>query len=266
MAVEEPAFRLYVDEVGNSSTKDISDKGRYLSLSGVILRRGAVWRRLDAQLEEFKRVHFPFHSDENPVVLHRQKMVVARKPFLCLKRKAKKNRVWGDLLDIIRQTPFKVVTVGIDKKTHVERHGPRAWDPYDFCMMTLVERYILFLQGESSVGDVMVEARTPWADQRLASSFKRAYAMGSSFLNKGTYIQRLTSAELKIKSKRENEPGLQLVDQLAAPSDKMLRARNGIAVDDGKDLDRAIVRILRDEKYRRSRTGRVDGYGLVWIV
>lgn len=257
---------MYVDEVGNSSTRDTSDQGRYLSLSGVILRRGATWRSLEHRFEEFKRVHFHSHSPENPVVLHRQKMVVARKPFLCLKRRAKKNRVWGDLFDIIRQTPFKVITVGIDKKVHVERHGPRAWDPYDFCMMALVERYIMFLQGESSVGDVMVEARTPWADQRLASSFKRAYARGSSFLGKGTYVQRLTSAEIKIKSKRENEPGLQLVDQIAAPSDKMLRAKNGVVVGDGKDLDRAIVRMLLDEKYRRSSTGRIEGYGLVWIA
>lgn len=270
MPVGDHIYRLYVDEVGNASTNDLSDTGRYLSLSGVIIKQGSDWECLRDEFHEFKERHFIHHSSENPIVLHRQKMVAGKPPFRCLHRKKKHDRVWSDLLSIIRRTPFTVITTGIDKKPHIKKHGANAWDPYDYCMLALMQRYVMFLGSRSARGDVMVESRASNSDKRLAEAFRRIYDKGCGRMSREIYLARLTSSSLKVKSKRINDPGLQLVDLVASPSDKMLRGRNGVVIDECKHiaLDREIVRVLlKNGKYRTSNPPdcRLDGFGLVWI-
>jgi hypothetical protein len=70
-------------------------------------------------------------------------------------------------------------TVVIDKLKHSQRYQVWRFDPYHYCLAILVERYVLWLRAQKSVGDVMAESRGGKEDRRLKDSFNRVFTGGS---------------------------------------------------------------------------------------
>ena len=156
------------------------------------------------------------------------------------------------------------MTVVIDKAEHLSRYQVWRYDPYHYCLEVLIERYVLWLRRRNQTGDVMAEVRGGKHDRRLERSFTHLHKTGSSFVKQMHFERHLTSASLKMKPKSANVAGLQIADLLAHPSAGYIRhiihtapAPSGFAA--------RITQILIDQKYYRSESGKIDGYGVKWL-
>lgn len=250
-------YRIYIDEVGNADMgSSANENHRFLSLTGIIVDLDHVATRVHPEMEALKQKYFSSHPDE-PVIFHRAEMVNAKHPFEPLKDATTKAAFDGELLSLLQQWDYRVVTVCIDKKKHRETYKVWRFDPYHYCLAVLMERFVFFLDGVDAQGDAMAESRGGKEDMRLKSSFENLVTSGSDFLTSDRFLARLTSRQLKVKSKHNNIAGLQLADLIAHPS------RNEI-LDEQKLLGRPIapfasrvIQLLQGKYYQKG--GRVYG-------
>lgn len=160
-------YRFYVDEVGNSDLGASHDPNhRYLSLTGVIMELGYVDATVFPALEALKRKYFGSHPDE-PIILYRKELVNKKQSFSVLNDPAVEGAFNAELIALLQNLEYVVITAVIDKLEHKQRYQVWQNDPYHYCLTVLVERYALWLRAKGAVGDVMAESRGKKEDQRL---------------------------------------------------------------------------------------------------
>lgn len=255
---------MYVDEVGNPgmNAKALPNE-RYLSLTGVMIELEHVRDVVGPTIEALKQTHFHPHPDD-PMILHRKELVNKKPPFAALNDPVVEAAFNADLLLLIRDLDYKVVTVTIDKLEHQQRYGQWAAHPYHYCMLALLERFCHFLRFAPGVGDVMAESRGGGEDLALKQAFRDVYERGTMFVRAEMLQAHLTSRELKVRPKSANVAGLQLADVIAHPSlAASLARKNNHALP--ANFGGRIAEILEELKYRRAWNGRIPGWGRVWL-
>jgi hypothetical protein len=257
-------YRMYIDEVGNSDLSASADPNhRYLSLTGVIFDLNYVSSIVFPSVEDLKARYFHSHPDE-PVILHRKELVNKKPPFAVLQNPTIEDAFNRDLLRLLTELDYVVITAVIDKLEHSNRYRTWRFDPYHYCLTVIVERYVLWLDGHNAHGDVLAESRGGKEDRRLKDSFERVYEKGSDFMRPEQFAARLTSRQLKVKNKSNNIAGLQIADLIAHPSYRacmLRRERKELPTNFGGQ----IARILEAQKYHRSPSGYIDGWGRKWL-
>lgn len=250
-------YRMYVDEVGNSDLESSSNPlHRFLSLTGVIIDLDYVSKSLYPQMEELKTDFFKSHPDD-PIILHRKEIMNGKPPFEVLRDDKIRERFNKTILNYLSTWEYTVISVCLDKKSHMETYKVWRYDPYHYCLALLLERYTFFLEQHFTVGDVMAESRGGKEDRRLKESFNNLWNEGTEFLEPERFQESFTSRQLKVKPKSNNISGLQLADLIAHPS------RNEI-LDEFGFLDRPlppfgskIIDILQSKYYRHD--GKIFG-------
>jgi hypothetical protein len=258
-------YRMYIDEIGNSDLgASLDPNHRYLSLTGVIVSLAYVGTDLNPRIEDLKRRYFGSHPDD-PVILHRKDMVNQRGPFVGLQEPAVRDAFDAELMALIRDLDYVVITAVIDKLAHLRQYHAWVYDPYHYCLTILMERYARWLAEHNVRGDVMAESRGKREDMRLKAEFSRIYLDGTASIPHAYFVRWLTSSQLKVKPKSANVSGLQLADLIAHPSFICTKARH-----DGQNLPvnfgGQAAQILEATKYRRRVwDGRIVGYGTKWL-
>jgi len=169
------------------------------------------------------------------------------------------------LLHFLDSQDYLLVTVVIDKKSHIERYGAAAYHPYHYCLAVLLERYCGFLNHFHAQGDVMAESRGRREDQQLRAAYHRVYENGTYF-HEAEFFQRvLTSKEIKLKPKSANSAGLQLADLLAYPCKQEILAAERKIEDPGDVFGKEVGRRIEAKYNRHYLDGRVWGYGKVLL-
>lgn len=254
-------YRIYIDETGNPDL-DSSDNQlhRYLGLTGIIIDLDESKNVLTKGLNDLKNEYFSIEYDE-PIILHRKDIVKKKPPFDCLKDPDIEKKFNTDLLRLLDIVNYKVITVVIDKLEHRQKYQVWRYDPYHYCLATLIERFVLFLETVNCKGDAMAESRGGKEDRRLKDSFRKLYDEGSSFISKDRFEQSLTSSQLKVKPKSSNIAALQVADLIAHPSRLDVLENLGNIPYREDIFGRKITKLLIEKKYDRSRIGRIDGYG-----
>ena len=238
-------YRIYIDEVGNPDLECSDNPNhRFLSLSGVILELGYVQQVLQPQMEALKAKLFFSHPDD-PVIFHRKEMLNAKPPFERLKDGAVRHEFDEELLALLERWHYTVISVCLDKKRHKETYATWRYDPYHYCLAVLIERFVFFLGRENCRGDAMAESRGGKEDVRLKKSFARLWEQGTEFVAPGQFQERLTSRQLKVKTKPNNIAGLQLVDLLAHPSRHEILWENHLAEREPAPFAQRIIAILQ---------------------
>ena len=217
-------YRMYIDEVGNSDLgASDSPNHRYLSLTGVIFDLIYVQEVVFPEVENLKKRYFNSHPDE-PVILHRKEIVNKRPPFDNLLDPTVEEAFNADILSLLANLEYTVISVLIDKLEHKNRYQTWRYDPYHYCLKILIERYVLWLQKQGSVGDVLAESRGGKEDRRLKDSFERVYNNGTEYIKPKMFSIYLASQQLKVKLKSNNIAGLQVADLIAHPSYRAILA------------------------------------------
>ena len=254
-------YRIYIDEVGNHDLVNADNPNiRFLSLTGVILELGYVEKVLHPQMENLKKVFFGSHPDE-PIIFHRKELMNAKHPFKVLSDPAKRVKFDKELLKLLQEWDYSVITVCIDKKKHSDTYSTWKYDPYHYCLEVLIERYIFFLDSVNTCGDVMAESRGGKEDRRLKDAFNKLYNNGNNFISHERFASRLTSCQLKVKSKANNISGLQLADLIAHPSRNEILMENGHRNDPLPGFGERVSKILKYKYYQRN--GQIYGKKLI---
>jgi hypothetical protein len=242
---DQPRYRLYIDEVGNSDLESSDNPNhRFLSLTGVILDLPYVARILHPQMERLKTEFFGSHPDE-PVIFHRKEMINAKHPFETLKDKDVLRSFDAKLLDFLKSWDYTVMTVCLDKKNHKETYSIWRYDPYHYCLAVLLERFVFFLNRKRRFGDVMAESRGGKEDDRLKKSFSRLFEQGTQFVSPLQFQNALSSRQLKVKPKANNVSGLQLADLVAHPSRNEILNEHGLLGREIAPFARSVITILQ---------------------
>lgn len=256
-------YRLYIDEVGNHDMNpNLGDNERFLSLFGVIVNGQYMADVIQPDIRQVKREFFQSDPDD-PVIFHRKEITRFQGPFSPLGRdKAIRDKFGNTMLALFEKWEYVALLVTIDKRAHFNTYSVWRYEPYHYCLATILERFILYLRSRKLRGDVMIEARGTGPDQKLAKSFRRLVDNGTDYIPASRMQQCLTSHEIKLKNKKADIAGLQLADLLAHAAHYAHLAEHGLVTRQTSEYSRSVADILRAKKYDRDRRGgKIAGYG-----
>lgn len=258
-------YRLYIDEVGTDDVQSVSeDNERYLSLTGVAMQVNEARDKLAPVLASVKAAVFD-HDPDDPIILHRKKIVRSTGSFSCLREQERRDQFDALILAAMADCEYRVITALIDKKAMLAKWRWTNKQPYHYLMEVMVEKYVQFLERKNAIGDIMPEGRLGKKDERLQSAFIKVKAQGTYYVSRDRMKARIPSSNLKFRYKRDNVAGLQLADLLAHPSHMIIRQFMGHEVTLGS-FCKQVEALLKSQKYDRSpSTGAVVGYGMKWL-
>ncbi|TFL17251.1 DUF3800 domain-containing protein [Jannaschia formosa] len=253
-------YRLYLDEHGTDSMTrlDLPQK-RYLSLTGVMMRVDHARDYLVPALSRIKADILDEDPDA-PICLHRADIRQSKGPFQPLSDGATRLRFDEQLLRVMRDAEYIVITVFLDKLGMDGMFHWKRTHPYHFLMEVMVEKYTLCLQARNATGDIMPEARGKHQDKALQDEFTRVRTHGTRYVTQSRISTFIPSRNLKFRTKKDNVAGLQLCDLLAHPSHFTIRQNLKHPVTLG-DFAERVSEILASQKYNRSAYGKVWGWG-----
>lgn len=260
-----PTIRMYVDENGNYNLhEDLDqDSNRFLCLTGVVMRL----ETHDVLTEQLDDLKLKFFGDKS-IALHRREIISAKPPFSSLKDPITRDEFNTQLLSIMKDLKYGVISIVIDKKTLVDRYGIlRAHDPYALGLEYLMQRYQYWMQDSQRIyvgakGDILAEARGGKEDRITKETYKLVYN-GEGYNKLKNASQFFSSKEIKLKKKKDNIAGLQFVDLISHPARRYILTRYNLAKDLKKtSFEQNVVDILVEKKFRRFN-GKIDGVGAV---
>lgn len=258
-------YRLYIDESGDHTYYELEDTAkRYLGLTGIFIE-GEYYRvTFQPEMERLKQKYFP-HSPDEPVILHREDIINRRRRFWRLRDTEKQQAFNEDLLQFVEAQDYRIITVVIDKKTHIERYGEVARHPYHYCLVVLLERYCGFLNFYDAQGDVLAESRGGTEAQQLKEAYRAVYNAGTQWRGTEFFQRSLTSSEIKLKPKLANIAGLQLSDLLAYPSKQEILLEERRIGDPGDNFGKQICQCIKGKYNQQVYEGRIRGYGKIFL-
>lgn len=257
-------YRLYVDEVGTADLGSVNiDSERYLSLTGIAMPVAEARDVLGPRLATIKSEIFQ-HDPDDPLILHRRKIVKRAGPFGVLSNDALREKFDSQIMAAMNDCNYAVITALIDKKAMLAKAAWTNKEPYHYLMEVLVEKYVQFLERNDTIGDIMPEGRQGKPDQRLQAAFTGVMSRGTFYVPRARMRAQIPSSNLKFRYKRDNVAGLQLADLLAHPSHMVIREMMGNPVELGPFCTQ-VKALLKEQKYDRSSTGRITGYGMNWL-
>lgn len=237
---------LFLDESGDHNLSLIDPQYPMFVLGGIIVDKEYAERPLAAELSAFKMEFF----GRDDIVLHTADITRNRHGFEPLKDSSLRTAFYDALNALMRRLEYSVVACAIRKDEHLSRYGVAALDPYMLSLDLLVERFCFAVGKVSGGGVIVAEKRDPTLDRELDLAWLNLKIQGTRYLRASDIADRIVG--LTLRAKQDNIAGLQLADLVVSPIGRHLLGKP----------DKEDWRIVA-EKFRRSPSGRVEGYGLV---
>lgn len=213
-------YRLYIDESGDHTFKNVKDLSRrYLGLTGVLIRQSYYNAEIPDALESLKKKHFRYDPDKPPILVRRD-LIARRGPFGVLRESAKNDAWEADLLSFLASLQAQIFTVVIDKQELFTKYV-HEWNPYDYSLMVLLNRIKGYLRLRSANADIMPEARGTVEDNELSATYMNLRTDGDQWSTGADYGVSFPEERLLFRRKEHNVAGLQIADLIAAEQ-KML--------------------------------------------
>lgn len=238
-------FVVYADESGDHGLSSVDPQYPVFVLNFCVFDKSRFVQHVVPAIQTFKFRHF----GHDLVVLHEHEIRRQVPPFVFLKSEAKRERFMEGLNTIIRDAPFTAIAAVIDKE-RLRRTYRFPDNPYDIALRFCLERTYAMLR---SLGTGQVDRRTHFIferrgkveDSALELTFRRVCDGANQW-------GPMPNFEIVFADKRVNSSGLQLADLTARPI--------GLRVLRPTQANRAFD--LIEPKFRRSPTGKIDGWGL----
>lgn len=235
---------LFLDESGDHNLTVIDPSYPLFVLGGVIVEQRYAEGPLEEALRDFKQRLF----GRDDLILHTADITRNRNGFERLKDRRFRENFYLELNALLRRLEFQVVACAIRKNDHLQRYGVAALDPYMLSLDVLVERFCMEIGDVSGGGVIVAERRDPTLDRELDIAWLNLKVQGTRFMQARDIENRILG--LNLRAKTANIAGLQLADLIVTPIGRQVL---------GKPI-KEDFRVV-EEKFRRSRTGKVEGYG-----
>ncbi len=206
-------FIAFVDECGDHSLDKIDKDFPVFVLSIVVVSRQDYVETIVPRLTRLKLAYW----DHEGVNLHSRDIRKAEGPFSILQHPDRRGRFMGDLSSLMRELPYTLFVVGIDKLRHLNRYGAKASNPYELALTFAFERIVHFMEGcEECELPVIAEARGKNEDRSLEAAFYKMLASGTYYVGPSRFGR--LSCRLVFENKLRNIAGIQLADLCGHPS------------------------------------------------
>lgn len=235
-------FVVYVDESGDHSLTSIDPHYPVFVLAFCVFRKEDYAGHILPAVTRFKFKYF----GHDMVILHEREIRKAQPPFGFLTDADVREEFFEDLQELVADAPFEVIASVIDKEDLTAQYV-HADNPYELALAFNLERLAMHLSSTRTDKRVhiVVEGRGAKEDADLELAFRRV-CDGANLLREALPF------ELVFADKQVNSSGLQFADLIARPI--------GRNVMDPAQPNRAYEVI--EKKLRRSRDGKVEGWGL----
>ena len=237
---------LFLDESGDHNLAVIDPSYPLFVLGGVIVEQRYAEGPMEEALRDLKQRLF----GRDDLILHTADITRNRNGFERLKERGFQENFYQELNALLRRLEFQVIACAIRKDDHLQRYGVAALDPYMLSLDVLVERFCMEIGSVSGGGVIVAERRDPTLDRELDIAWLNLKVQGTRFMQARDIENRVVG--LNLRAKTDNIAGLQLADLIVTPIGRQVL---------GKPI-KEDYRVV-EEKFRRSRTGKVEGYGLV---
>lgn len=237
---------LYLDESGDHNLSVIDPNYPIFSLGGIVVDKDYAETEIEAALRAFKRDVLGCEE----IILHTADITRNRSGFERLKERGFRERFFQRLNELMSSLRYKVIACVIRKNEHLRAYGVAALDPYHLSFNVLVERFCMEIGNVAGGGRIVAEKRGPSLDQELELAWSSLKLRGTRFANAQAIRKRIV--DLTLRDKNDNIAGLQLADLVVSPIGRHVLGKP----------DREDYKIV-SSKFRRSRDGCVEGYGLV---
>ena len=208
-------YRLYIDESGTHGVPlSGSVSQRYLCLLGIIMRQDHRELFIRPQWEALRGLVTTDLDD--PPGFHLSDILAKKGEFKLLDDQNLNSLFEQKYLNFLREADISLCCIIIDKKAQ-RKNYEQVLDSYRVALIMLLKRYVLFLQNCDGAGDVIAEGRNGTDDKLVKSVYRNFYDRGHELVKPQDVQKRLTTKEMKIKTKRDRIPGLEISDMLALP-------------------------------------------------
>jgi hypothetical protein len=237
---------LFLDESGDHNLSVIDPQYPLFVLGGIIVDKEHAEGEMERELRAFKREFF----GREDIILHTADITRNRLGFERMIEPDFRETCYQKLNAVMRRLQYQVVACGIRKDEHLRAYGVAALDPYLLSLDVLVERFCLDIGDVAGGGSIIAERRGPTLDHQLELAWLNLKVQGTRFLQARAIERRILG--LNLRDKTDNIAGLQVADLVVTPVGRYVL---------GKTIkeDFEIVK----SKFRRSRDGKIEGYGLV---
>lgn len=237
---------MYLDESGTIETTDDTE---FFVTTGAIFHENDL-DHMKNSIQEYKDSYFIGRLRHAEI--HLYQIWKGRGKFYGLNN-SEKTALLDPLYNTISKLPFTIITVRINKSDFVKRHS--AEDILVYGYMLLIERFDYFLREKSNKGIIRIDKTTPPDRVNLNDKDLSILKLINRIRKRGTRWQ--LPAEYIVEEPHflhsHTRKGLQIADAL---SYCIGRKTNGM-----NDFDNYWNLIY--SKFRKSKDGVIDGYGLI---
>lgn len=235
-------YIVYADESGDHSLDSIDPKYPMFVLAFCIVRK----EEYIVPVRDLLSLKFEFFGHDM-VIMHDREIRKRLGDFRILNDASTRHAFLARISDFVTAAPFTLVASAIHKQRHCAQYAtPR--NPYAMALKFCLERTYGFLKDHRQLGgttQIVVESRGRAEDDALELEFRRTVAGAN-------YWSAAMPFEVRFTDKKANSTGLQLADLVSRPIGQEVLAPGS----------QARIWPIIDAKFRRSRSGKVSGYGL----
>lgn len=242
-------YHFFLDETGDHGLSFI-DKNFPIFLLAGCLFEDYEYLKTTKELNMLKNDIF----GTTEVIFHSRDIRKCEGAFQILFDLELKKRFYEKLNKILLNSKFKIISVAIDKRKHIERYGKIAGNPYTICLSYILERLIFCTESRESSKNtvsISIEKRGLKEDRQLLAHYNGVIDMGTYHVDRSRFSQRIV--DFKMTSKKENNIGLQIADLCAYPLARHILNNKEPYIP---------FQIIQNKIYRSSKTGKIEGYGL----
>jgi len=239
-------YHFFLDESGDHGLSFIDQNFPIFILAGCLFSNEE-YKKITKEINRFKIEFFK----TTKVILHSRDIRKCEGSFQILFDLEIKKRFYEKLNSIISNSQFKIISVAIDKKKHIEKYGKGAGNPYMICLSYILERLVFCTdENRSSTVEITIEKRGKKEDIQLLSHYNRVIDSGTFHVTSDRLQDRFSS--FSMIPKKDNNIGLQVADLCAYPL-----ARHVL----NSQEPYIPYQIIKNKLYK-SKTGKEEGFGL----
>lgn len=237
---------LYLDESGTSNIRKIDSGYPIFLLGGVVVDYGDLVYNKNI-MDTLKNKYF---GDMN-VILHSNEITRRKGVYEILNNGEMWFNFLSDLNRMMECLRYNVVACVVDVQKLVEKYGNKAFDPYEYALRIVLERFI-YSMGSYETGKIFAESRGKLLDNQIRMAFEKIKDTGAGcYIDSEEICSKIHSFE--IKNKQDNLVGLQIADLVLPPI-----GRNYLGKNNKSDYDIILKKCF-------NKNGVVEGNGIVYL-
>ncbi len=207
------SIMVFLDETGDHSLSTIDAGFPVFVLTLMIVRPDTYANEI---VPAVYRLKIDYWGHEG-IILHSRDIRKAQGSFAFLRNREQTQPFYERINEVMADSQYTIVSVGVRKDRHVKKYGESANNPYELAMEYSLERLVYFLEQQPDKDVILVaESRGKKEDAELQLAFLRIVNNGTWYCARDRF--KPYNFRLEFVTKERNVVGTQLADLAAYPT------------------------------------------------